>query len=214
LVLTVCFFFQAEDGIRDRNVTGVQTCALPIFLTQQAQAGAALYMVNHGFATGALFLVVGFLVARRNSHLIADYGGVQKVAPVLAGAFLVVGLAGLGLPGLAPFVSEFLVLVGAYAFHPVPAVIAVLGVVLAALYILWMYQRTMTGPTNEKTSGLQDLNVREKWAIGPLLALLIVFGLYPQPMLDAINPAVERTVENGVEADTVADGTAEEGGRE
>ena len=183
-------------------------------LTQQAQAGAALYMVNHGFATGALFLVVGFLVARRNSHLIADYGGVQKVAPVLAGAFLVVGLAGLGLPGLAPFVSEFLVLVGAYAFHPVPAVIAVLGVVLAALYILWMYQRTMTGPTNEKTSGLQDLNVREKWAIGPLLALLIVFGLYPQPMLDAINPAVERTVENGVEADTVADGTAEEGGRE
>src|SRR5699024_3780826 len=161
---------------------------------------------NHGFATGALFLVVGFLVARRNSHLIGDYGGVQKVAPVLAGAFLVVGLAGLGLPGLAPFVSEFLVWVGAYAFHPVPAVVAVLGVVLAALYILWMYQRTMTGP--------EDLNVGEKWAIGPLLALLIVFGLYPQPMLDAINPAVERTVENGVEADTLADGTAEEGGRE
>lgn len=184
-------------------------------LTEQAQAGAALYMVNHGFATGALFLVVGFLISRRGSAEIADYGGVQKVAPVLAGAFLVAGLAGLGLPGLAPFVSEFLVLIGVYAFSPVAAVIAVLGVVLAALYILWMFQRTMTGPTPERLSGLKDLNVREKWAVGPLLALLIVFGLYPQPMLDAIDPAVERTVQIGTEDASAADGaTAEEGGQE
>ncbi|GHC70560.1 NADH-quinone oxidoreductase subunit M [Nocardiopsis terrae] len=179
-------------------------------LTQQAQAGAALYMVNHGFATGALFLVVGFLIARRGSSRIEDYGGVQKVAPKLAGVFLVTGLAGLALPGLAPFVSEFLVFVGVYAFNPVPAVIATAGVVLAALYILWMYQRTMTGPTPEGLSGLPDLSGREMWAVAPLVALIIAFGVYPQPMLNVINPAVERTVE--AEADTavaVTDGDAE-----
>jgi len=185
-------------------------------LTPQGQAGAALYMVNHGFATGALFLVVGFLVARRGSSLIADYGGVQKVAPKLAGVFLVVGLAGLALPGLAPFVSEFLVFVGVYAFHPAPAILAASGVVLAALYILWMYQRTMTGPTPARLSGLRDLSAREMWAVGPLVALIIAFGVYPQPLLNVINPAVERTVEVG-SADTAgagADGASEEGGEE
>ncbi|MBB6120939.1 NADH-quinone oxidoreductase subunit M [Nocardiopsis algeriensis] len=176
-------------------------------LNQQGQAGAALYMVNHGFATGALFLLVGFLVARRGSALIEDFGGVQNTAPKLAGVFLVTGLAGLGLPGLAPFVSEFLVFLGAYAFSPVPAVVAVVGVVLAALYILWMYQRTMSGPAGEKVAGFKDLSAREAWAVGPLLALILAFGLYPQPLLDVINPAVERTVETAVDA-------SEEGGEE
>lgn len=179
-------------------------------LTEQAQAGAALYMVNHGFATGALFLIVGFLVARRGSARIEDYGGVQKVAPKLAGVFLIAGLAGLALPGLAPFVSEFLVFVGVYAFSPVPAVIAALGVVLAALYILWMYQRTMTGPTPEKLSALPDLSGRETWAVAPLIALIIAFGVYPQPLLNVINPAVERTVEAPADTEVaVADGDAE-----
>ncbi|SIO90475.1 NADH-quinone oxidoreductase subunit M [Nocardiopsis sp. JB363] len=181
-------------------------------LTPQAQAGAALYMVNHGFATGALFLIVGFLIARRGSSRIEDFGGVQKVAPKLAGVFLVTGLAGLGLPGLAPFVSEFLVFVGAYAFNPVPAIIAVVGVVLAALYILWMYQRTMTGPTPEKLSKLPDLSARETWVVAPLLALIIALGVYPQPLLNVINPAVERTVEIG--ADTASDTTNAEGDTE
>ena len=181
-------------------------------LTPQAQAGAALYMVNHGFATGALFLIVGFLIARRGSSRIEDFGGVQKVAPKLAGVFLVTGLAGLGLPGLAPFVSEFLVFVGAYAFNPVPAIIAVVGVVLAALYILWMYQRTMTGPTPQKLSKLPDLSARETWVVAPLLALIIALGVYPQPLLNVINPAVERTVEIG--ADTASDTTNAEGDTE
>ncbi len=176
-------------------------------LTAQAQAGAALYMVNHGFATGALFLIVGFLIARRGSANITDYGGVQKLAPKLAGVFLVTGLAGLGLPGLAPFVSEFLVLIGVYAFSPIPAVIGVIGVVLAALYILWMYQRTMNGPTKEGLAGVRDLSARETWAVAPLVALLLVLGVYPQPALDVINPAVERTVDIG--AGTVADGGSE-----
>ncbi len=164
-------------------------------MTSQSQAGAALYMVNHGFATGALFLIAGFLIARRGSAAIGDFGGVQKIAPKLAGAFLVAGLAGLALPGLAPFVSEFLVLVGTYQFHPVPAIIAAVGVVLAALYILWMYQRTMTGPVPEGLSGLRDLSGREAWAVGPLIALILLFGVQPQPLLDVINPAVEQTMD-------------------
>ncbi|GAA1759795.1 MULTISPECIES: NADH-quinone oxidoreductase subunit M [Streptomonospora] len=165
-------------------------------MTSQGQSGAALYMVNHGFATGALFLVVGFLIARRGSSAIADYRGVQSRAPVLAGVFLVAGLAGLALPGLSPFVSEFLVFIGTYAFHPVPAIIASVGVVLAALYILWMYQRTMTGPLPEGLARLRDLSRRETLAVAPLVALLIVFGVYPQPLLDVVNPAVEATMES------------------
>ncbi|RNL82035.1 NADH-quinone oxidoreductase subunit M [Halostreptopolyspora alba] len=163
-------------------------------MTSQSQAGATLYMVNHGFATGALFLIAGFLIARQGSAAIADYGGVQRLAPKLAGVFLVAGLAGLALPGLAPFVSEFLVFVGTYAFHPVPAIIATVGVVLAALYILWMYQRTMTGPVREELTGLRDLTGREAWAVGPLIALILLFGVQPQPLLDVINPAVEQTM--------------------
>ncbi|WP_444962368.1 NADH-quinone oxidoreductase subunit M [Nocardiopsis sp. M1B1] len=177
-------------------------------LTAQGQAGAALYMVNHGFATGALFLVVGFLIARRGSALISDYGGVQRIAPKLAGVFLVTGLAGLALPGLAPFVSEFLVFVGVYAFSPAPAIVAAVGVVLAALYILWMYQRTMNGPTREDLTGLRDLSARETWAVAPLLALILLLGLYPQPVLDVINPAVERTVEVGAGPDSGTGGAA------
>ncbi len=116
-------------------------------MTSQGVAGATLYMVNHGFVTGALFLLVGFMIMRRGSSLIADYGGVQKVAPVLAGLFLVSGLAGLSLPGLSTFVSEFMVLLGSFSRYKVPAVIATAGIILAAIYILWMYQRTMNGPT-------------------------------------------------------------------
>ncbi|WP_067969835.1 NADH-quinone oxidoreductase subunit M [Nocardiopsis trehalosi] len=163
-------------------------------MTSQGQSGAALYMVNHGFATGALFLVVGFLIARRGSAAIADYQGVQKAAPVLAGVFLVAGLGGLALPGLSPFVSEFLVFIGTFSVLPVPAVIAAVGVVLAALYILWMYQRTMTGPLPEEHRGFTDLSGREVWAVGPLIALIVLFGVYPQPLLDAIAPAVEETM--------------------
>ena len=105
-----------------------------------------LYMFNHGLSTAALFLVSGFLISRRGSQLIPDFGGVEKVAPVLAGIFLVAGLSSLSLPGLSPFISEFLVLLGAFAHNPWYASFAVLGIVLAALYILLMVQRTMTGP--------------------------------------------------------------------
>ncbi|HXW43319.1 MAG TPA: NADH-quinone oxidoreductase subunit M, partial [Streptosporangiaceae bacterium] len=176
------------------SVSHMGLITLGIFaMTSQGQTGATLYMVNHAFATGALFIIAGFMVARRHSHLISDYGGVQKVAPLLAGTFLVAGLAGLSLPGLSTFVSEFLVLVGTFTRYAVAASLATLGIILAAIYILWMYQRTMTGPVREEVAGWSDLKGRELWAVGPLIALIIVLGVYPKPVLDIINPAVHAT---------------------
>ncbi len=168
-------------------------------MTAQGQTGSTLYMVNHGISTAALFLIAGFLVSRRGSRAIAAYGGVQKVAPVLAGTFLVAGLATLSLPGLAPFVSEFLVFVGTYPRYQAAAVIATVALVLSALYILWLYQRMMGGPvrndpSEEHGSALTDLLPRELLVVAPLIALLLYLGLYPQPMLDAITPAVDATL--------------------
>ncbi|MFG3117051.1 NADH-quinone oxidoreductase subunit M [Streptomyces sp. NPDC048197] len=163
-------------------------------MTSQGQGGATLYMVNHGISTAALMLVAGFLISRRGSRLIADFGGVQKVAPVLAGTFLIGGLATLSLPGLAPFVSEFLVLVGTFSRYPVIGIIATLGIVLAALYVLVLYQRTMTGPVKSEVSAMPDLRVRELVVVAPLIALLLFLGVYPKPLTDLVNPAVEHTL--------------------
>lgn len=163
-------------------------------MTSQGQSGATLYMVNHGLSTAALMLVAGFLITRRGSRLIADYGGVQKVAPVLAGTFLIGGLATLSLPGLAPFVSEFLVLVGAFSAYPVVGIIATVGIVLAALYVLVLYQRTMTGPVTEAVRGMPDLKVRELAVALPLIALLIFLGVFPKPLTEVVNPAVQHTM--------------------
>ncbi|MFI6083258.1 NADH-quinone oxidoreductase subunit M [Streptomyces sp. NPDC051217] len=163
-------------------------------MTSQGQSGATLYMINHGISTAALLLVAGFLISRRGSRLISDYGGVQKVAPVLAGTFLIGGLATLSLPGLAPFVSEFLVLVGTFSVYPVIGVIATAGIVLAALYVLVLYQRTMTGPVNESVRGMPDLKLRELAVVTPLIALLLFLGVYPKPLTDIVNPAVEHTM--------------------
>ncbi len=177
------------------SISHMGLIALGIFvLTSQGQAGATLYMVNHGFATGALFLVAGFMIVRRRSQRIADYGGVQKVAPVLAGLFLISGLAGLSLPGLSTFVSEFLVLVGTFTRYRAAAVAATFGIILAAIYILWLYQRTMTGPVRPGVEKFPDLKPRELLAVGPLIALVIVFGFFPQPLLNIINPAVRHTL--------------------
>jgi len=163
-------------------------------MTSQGQSGSTLYMVNHGFSTAGLFIVGGFLVRRRGSRLIADYGGVQRVAPLLAGTFLVMGLASLALPGLSSFVSEFLVLVGTYTRYPAFAVLATLGIVLAAIYVLFWYQRVATGPASEKVRGFRDLGGREMLAVVPLVALIVALGFFPKPLLDVINPAVGRTL--------------------
>lgn len=167
-------------------------------MTTQGQSGSTLYMVNHGISTAALFLIAGFLVSQRGSRLISAFGGVQKVAPVLAGTFLVAGLATLSLPGLAPFISEFLVLIGTFTRYPAFAVLAASALVLSAIYILWMYQRMMTGPVPaalaEGEHKIRDLVPRELAVVAPLIALLLVLGVYPKPALDVINPAVTHTL--------------------
>lgn len=168
--------------------------SLGIFaFTTQGQSGAALYMVNHGFSTAALFLIAGFLISRRGSRFIEDFGGVSKVAPLMAGSFFIAGLSSLALPGLSSFVSEFLVLTGTFTRYPIPAVIATIGIILAALYILIMVQRTMTGiPSREVESTISEINFREKMAIAPVLAIIIALGFVPQVVLNVVNPAVER----------------------
>ncbi|MGB7981618.1 MAG: NADH-quinone oxidoreductase subunit M [Candidatus Nanopelagicales bacterium] len=169
--------------------------ALGIFaMTSQGQSGSTLYMVNHGFSIAALFLIVGFMASRRGSRTVADFGGVQKVAPVLAGFFLVAGLSSLALPGLSSFVSEFLVLAGTYTRYPWAAIVATFGIVLAALYILLMYQRTMTGPVRDGVAGMPDLRGREVAALAPVLAIIVALGVFPSAALDIINPSVDQTM--------------------
>jgi NADH-quinone oxidoreductase subunit M len=167
--------------------------------TSQAQTGAVLYMVNHGLSTGALFLVIGFLIVRGRSRMTADYSGVANVAPILAGTFLIAGLSSLALPGLSTFISEFLVLIGTYTRYPVAAVLSALGIILAALYILLAYQRTMQGPLRLPShlgERMRDLNLREVLAVAPLLALMIFLGFYPKPLTDVITPAVDATMQD------------------
>jgi len=168
-------------------------------LTSQGVAGSTLYMVNHGLSTVALFVIVGFLIVRRGSRLVADYGGVAQPAPILAGSLLFAGLSGLALPGLATFVSEFLVLVGTYSRYRAAGVVATVGIILAALYILLFYQRTMTGPAREATRDFPDLRRREILVVAPLVALLLAVGFFPKPLLDVIDDGVRPTlVEVGV----------------
>ena len=168
--------------------------------TTQAGSGAVLYMVNHGLATGLLFLVVGMLVARRGSALVTDFGGAGKLLPVLAGVFFFAGLASLALPGTAPFASEFLVLLGTYTANRPVAVVATLGIILAAAYVLWMVQRTTQGQLNpalpEVPAMRKDISLRESIVVAPLIALIVLFGFYPKPLLDVINPAVAATLQD------------------
>jgi NADH-quinone oxidoreductase subunit M len=162
--------------------------------TSTGQAGSVLYMVNHGFSTAALFLVAGMLIARRGSQQIDDYGGLQRSTPLLAGTFLVAGLSSLALPGLSSFISEFLVLVGTFTRYPGAAIVATLGIVLAALYILLTYQRMFTGPAREFAAGWRDMNAREAWVMAPLIAVIVALGFFPKPVLDVLNPAIGRTM--------------------
>ena len=176
-------------------------------------AGSSFYMVNHGLSTGALFLLAGFLVARRGgSRTVADFGGLQKVTPVLAGTFLTVGLSALALPGLSPFISEFMVLVGSFGRSHPAAIVASAGVVLAALYILLTYQRMFTGPVRDELASTPDLSRREIWVVAPLIALMLVFGFYPAPALDLVRePAKVSLVQVGQTDVPASHATASEG---
>ena len=159
-------------------------------------------MVNHGLATGALFLLVGMLYERTHTREISDYGGVAQLLPHFSAVFIIVVLASIGLPGLNGFVGEFLIIIGSYPTQPVGAIIAALGVILSAVYLLWLVHRVFYGPPSEKLKRIaeeagempRDLTRRE-WAVMlPILALIIWIGVYPKPMLERIEPAVNSVV--------------------
>src|SRR3954454_8025855 len=169
--------------------------------TTQGGTGAVFYMVNHGFSTGALFIIVGLLIARGKSRNVEDYGGAVRVTPILAGLFLIAGLSALALPGMSTFVSEFLVLVGSFTRHKGLAVLATTGMILAAIYVLYLYQRTFQGTVSEKVTKFRDVNLREVLAVAPLLALIVFLGVYPKPVLDVISPAVKATLSEVPETD-------------
>jgi NADH-quinone oxidoreductase subunit M len=167
-----------------------------VALTGPALQGGVIQMVNHGLTTGALFLLVGMIYERRHTREISQFGGLAGVMPLFAGVFLFTALASIGLPGLNGFVGEFLVLVGAYLTLPVYAVVGSFGVVLAAVYLLWAYQRMFTGEVKiEENRGLPDIGPRETLILAPLMVLILGLGIYPKPALDRVEPAVNRVLE-------------------
>jgi NADH-quinone oxidoreductase subunit M len=171
-------------------------------LTSQGLQGGVIQMVNHGLTTGALFLLVGMLYDRRHTRQIDEFGGLARVMPLFAGFFLFTAFASIGLPGLNGFVGEFKVLVGSYITLPGHAIVAAFGVVLAAVYLLWAYERMFTGPvTREENERLPDLSGREIAILVPIGALILFLGIYPKPALDRIEPSVERIL-NRIEVTT------------
>ena len=170
-------------------------------LTTQGIQGGVLQMVNHGISTGALFLLLGMIYERRHTYEIATMSGMQKAAPVLAGVFTLVMLSSIGLPGLNGFVGEFLILAGAYLTAKWWAVVAAGGVILAALYLLWAYQRVFHGEPTEEDLQTPDMRWGELAVMAPLLALIVFLGVYPKPVLERIEPSVDALVAH-IEATT------------
>jgi NADH-quinone oxidoreductase subunit M len=181
--------------------------------TIQGQVGAVSYMVNHSIATGMLLLVIGMVAVRGKSVRAEDYGGMAKVTPILAGVMFLAGLTSLSLPGTNSFVSEFLVLIGSYRTEPVYTILATVGMVLAALYVLWLYQRVMQGPVRGNVlvgvaggpgaaldpaigarKAIGDATGRERWVLAPMVLLIVLLGFYPKPLLDIVNPSVGATL--------------------
>jgi NADH-quinone oxidoreductase subunit M len=162
--------------------------------TNQALTGGVMQMVNHGVSTGALFLLVGMISERRHTREIAALRGLQHVAPIFAAVFTVVMLSSIGLPGLNGFVGEFLILIGSFLTARWWVVVATTGVILAALYLLWAYQRVFHGEPDEANRSFRELTLREACVLAPLLGLIVFCGVYPKPMLDRIQPSVERLI--------------------
>ena len=162
-------------------------------LTAQGVAGAILQMINHGLSTGALFLLVGMLYERRHTRMIEDFGGLARIIPAFTAAFMLVTLSSIGLPGLNGFVGEFLILVGTFRVNVLYAVLGTAGIILAAVYMLWMFQRVMFGPVvREANRGLADLTSREVAVLAPVLVLIVWIGIYPQPFLRTTDASVVR----------------------
>ncbi len=156
--------------------------------------GALFTMISHGLTTGALFLLVGMLYERRHTREISNFGGLWKSVPIFGGLFLATAFASIGLPGFSGFIGEFLALLGTFLTHRPYAIIAAVGVILAALYLLWAYQRAFTGEPDEENEKIPDLNLRELACVVPLLALSLFLGFYPKPVLEMIEPSVKAVV--------------------
>ncbi len=164
-------------------------------LTQQGLVGGLIQMINHGLSTGALFLMVGMIYERRHTRLIADFGGLWKVVPAFSALFLIVSLSSLGLPGLNGFVGEFLILVGVFQVNRAVAALATSGIIFAAVYMLWMYQRVIFGPiTHAENRRLADLSAREWAVLAPVLLFIVWIGVYPAAFTGKTEASVEALI--------------------
>jgi NADH-quinone oxidoreductase subunit M len=165
-------------------------------LNLQGIQGAIYQMLNHGLSTGALFLIVGMIYERRHTRMIDDFGGLWKQLPIFSAFFLVVTLSSIGLPGLNGFVGEFLILLGAFKDAPFWAAWAATGLVLGAIYMLWMFRRVIFGPLSRpENQRLEDIGMREIVMLVPILALIFFMGIYPQPFLSRMKPSVELIIQ-------------------
>jgi NADH-quinone oxidoreductase subunit M len=186
------------------SVSHLGFCVLGIFaLNQTAIEGSILQMVNHGLSTGALFLLVGVVYERRHTRMLADYGGIARTMPLYATFFVIAVLSSVGLPGLNGFVGEFLILAGSFKTHPTATIIASTGVILAAIYLLWLVQRVFFGPiTSEENRSIPDIAWNEVAAMVPLIVLMVWIGVHPNTFLRKMTPSVQKlltTVQKGGE---------------
>jgi NADH-quinone oxidoreductase subunit M len=161
----------------------------------QGFSGGLFQMINHGLSTGALFLLVGVVYERRHTREIAEFGGLARFVPWFAAVFILVTLSSIGLPGLNGFVGEFLILLGAFGANRLAAVLAGLGVILGAVYMLWLVRRFLFGTvTREENRTLRDMNARELWALAPILLFIVYLGVHPQPFLQRMEPSLKATL--------------------
>jgi NADH-quinone oxidoreductase subunit M len=176
------------------SVSHLGFCVLGIFAFNQASIeGSLLQMVNHGLSTGALFLLVGVVYERRHTRQLADYGGIARTMPVFATLFIIAMLSSVGLPGLNGFIGEFLILAGSFQTHPRWTTVAATGVILAAIYLLWLIQRVFFGPiTKEENKSIPEIAWNEIAAVVPLIVLMVWIGLYPNYFLRKMTPSVKR----------------------
>jgi NADH-quinone oxidoreductase subunit M len=188
------------------SVSHLGFCVLGIFaVTQASIEGSILQMVNHGLSTGALFMLVGVIYERRHTRLLADYGGIARTMPVYAVFFVIAVLSSVGLPGLNGFVGEFLILAGSFRTHPVAATFAASGVILAAIYLLWLVQKVFFGPiTNEENRHVPDIAWNEIAALVPLVIFMVWIGVHPNTFLKKMEPSVKHlmtTISGGSEGE-------------
>jgi NADH-quinone oxidoreductase subunit M len=177
------------------SVSHLGYCMLGLFaLNRVGMQGGVLQMVNHGLSTSALFLLVGFIYERRHTREISQLKGLQKAAPIMAAVFTVVMLSSIGLPGLNGFVGEFLILIGSFLTRRWWAIVAATGVILAALYLLWAYQRVFHGEPDEENASFAEMHWKEGLVMAPLIGLIVFLGVYPKPVLERIQPSVDALI--------------------